>query len=97
MARRNTARRPRVVHPDKGVKGSPQPRTWQPFLQASMPANFFVHTVLERTLAPNENRSVRLSNSFARTCSRDMYATEPLAVPGLVTCSSTPTGLYQLG
>jgi hypothetical protein len=38
--------------------------------------------------APNENRSVRASSSFPRTCSGDMYATVPSALPGLVRCSS---------
>jgi hypothetical protein len=33
---------------------------------------------------PNENKSVRASSGFARTCSGDMYATVPSVVPGLV-------------
>src|SRR5437667_12711072 len=37
---------------------------------------------------PNENKSVRASSSLARTCSGDMYATVPNAVPGLVRCAS---------
>src|SRR5437868_5830554 len=38
--------------------------------------------------APNENRSVRASSSFPRTCSGDIYATVPIVEPGLVRCSS---------
>src|SRR5712692_7777916 len=33
---------------------------------------------------PKENRSVRPSSSLPRTCSGDIYATVPSAVPGLV-------------
>ena len=35
-------------------------------------------------LADFSNRSLRASNSLARTCSGDMYATVPIIVPGLV-------------
>lgn len=37
---------------------------------------------------PNENKSVRPSNFSPRTCSGDMYATVPSAVPGLVRFAS---------
>jgi hypothetical protein len=35
-----------------------------------------------------ENRSVQVSSSFPRTCSGDMEAMVPNALPGLVRCSS---------
>ena len=37
---------------------------------------------------PNENKSVRASSGFPRTCSGDMYATVPTVAPGLVRSSS---------
>ena len=37
---------------------------------------------------PNENKSVRASSFSPRTCSGDMYATVPSAVPGLVRFTS---------
>lgn len=33
---------------------------------------------------PKENKSVRVSGSFARACSGDMYAMVPKVLPGLV-------------
>src|ERR1700730_2120864 len=51
--------------------------------KGSMPVHISYRT------APKENRSVRPSRSFPRTCSGLMYATVPMAVPGLVRFAST--------
>ena len=56
------------------------------------PRNGSVPVHISYSTAPNENRSVRASSSFPRTCSGDMYATVPSALPGLVRCSSGPDG-----
>src|SRR5262249_9097163 len=45
--------------------------------------------------APKENRSVRASSSFPRTCSGDMYATVPSVLPGLVRCSVVNSACCQ--
>ena len=45
--------------------------------------------------APNENRSVRVSNSFARACSGDIYATVPTVEPGLVKCASVRVASFS--
>ena len=39
--------------------------------------------------APKLNRSVRASTSSPRACYGDMYATVPIAVPGVVSCSGS--------
>jgi hypothetical protein len=53
------------------------------------PRNGKVPVAISYRTEPNENRSVRASNSLPRTCSGDMYATVPSAVPGLVRCCSS--------
>ena len=46
------------------------------------PRNGKVPVAISYRTAPREKRSVRASNSFARTCSGDMYAMVPSVCPG---------------
>jgi hypothetical protein len=55
------------------------------------PENAGNPVAISYTTAPNENRSVRGSNSSPPACSGDMYAIVPTAVPGLVRCASLIT------
>ena len=48
------------------------------------PRNGSVPVAISYKTAPKENRSVRASSSLPLACSGDMYATVPMAVPGLV-------------
>ena len=53
------------------------------------PRNGNVPVDISYSTVPNENKSVRASNSLPRVCSGDMYATVPSAVPGFVRWSSS--------
>ena len=55
---------------------------------AVSPANGRAPVAISYRTTPNENKSVRESNSLPSACSGDMYATVPTAAPGLVKCSS---------
>ena len=54
------------------------------------PGNGSTPVHISYSTTPKENRSVRASNSLPRTCSGDMYATVPTAVPGVVRLDSAP-------
>ena len=53
------------------------------------PANGNAPVAISYNTTPNENKSVRVSSSFALTCSGDMYAMVPSVEPGLVKCCSS--------
>ena len=55
---------------------------------AVAPENGTTPVAISYSTAPSENKSERASNSSPRACSGDMYATVPMELPGLVSCSS---------
>ena len=56
------------------------------------PENACRPVAISYSTAPKLNRSVRASSPSPRTCSGDMYATVPSAVPGLVSSGAASVG-----
>ena len=73
-------RRHRVAIQDRLVDG-----------RFALATEWLLPVAISYSTAPKENRSVRLSNSLARACSGDMYATVPNAAPPPVSGSSVST------